>query len=137
MFEYLEIEIDERTGVNRIRLDRAERRNALSGALVAELKEALALAEADARVRVIGVGGRGPDFCAGADLAEVQASVEEGVMASLRDAEALGGDACIGLAGMRERAALVGGTVVVQSAPGEGTTVRVSVPAKGHEPDGE
>jgi len=90
VFEYLEIEIDERTGVNWIRLDRAERRNTLSGALVAELKEALALAEADARVRVIGIGGSGPDFCAGADLAEVQASVEEGVMASLREAEALG-----------------------------------------------
>ncbi len=90
MFEYLEIEIDERTGVNRIRLDRADRRNALSGALVAEMKGALALAEADARVRAIGIGGRGPDFCAGADLAEVQGSVEEGVMASLREAEALG-----------------------------------------------
>jgi len=47
------------------------------------------------------------------------------------DAEALGGDACIGLAGMRERAALVGGTVVVQTSPGKGTTVRISVPAKG------
>lgn len=90
MFEHLEVGIDERTGVNRIYLDRAERRNALSGALVAELKEALALAEADTRVRAIGIGGRGPDFCAGADLAEVQASVEEGVMASLREAEALG-----------------------------------------------
>lgn len=90
MFEYLEIGIDERTGVNRIHLDRAERRNALSGALVVELKEALALADADARVRVIGIGGRGPDFCAGADLAEVQASVEAGVMASLQEAEALG-----------------------------------------------
>ena len=90
MFDYLEIGIDERTGVNRIDLARPERRNALSGALVGELKEALALAEADARVRVIGIGGRGPDFCAGADLAEVQASVEEGVMTSLREAEGLG-----------------------------------------------
>ncbi|WP_419163904.1 enoyl-CoA hydratase/isomerase family protein [Candidatus Palauibacter sp.] len=90
MFEHLEIDIDERTGVNRIRLDRAERRNALNGALVSELKEALALAGADERVRVIAIGGRGPDFCAGADLAEVQASVEEGVLASLQEAEALG-----------------------------------------------
>ena len=90
MFEYLAIDIDERTGVNRIDLDRPRRRNALNGALVAELKEALALADADERVRVVGIGGRGPDFCAGADLAEVQASVEEGVLASLREAEALG-----------------------------------------------
>ncbi len=39
---------------------------------------------------MIAIAGEGPDFCAGADLAEVQASVEEGVMASLADAEALG-----------------------------------------------
>ena len=90
MFDYIDTDIDERTGVNRIHLDRPERRNALSGALVAELKEALALADADERVRVVGLAGRGPDFCAGADLAEVQASVEEGVLASLREAEALG-----------------------------------------------
>ncbi len=90
MFETLQIDIDEQTGVNRIQLDRAERRNALSGAMVAELKEALALAAADASVRVIAIGGEGPDFCAGADLAEVQASIEEGVMASLEDADALG-----------------------------------------------
>jgi len=90
MFEYLIVDIDETTGVNRIQLDRADRRNALCGALVSELKEALALAAADSRVRVIAIGGEGPDFCAGADLAEVAATVDEGVLASLADAESLG-----------------------------------------------
>ncbi len=90
MFENLRIEIDTGSGINRILLDRPERRNALSGELVAELKEALALAAADDRVRVVAIGGTGPDFCAGADLREVQAAVEEGVMASLADAESLG-----------------------------------------------
>lgn len=90
MFDNIQIEIDERTGVNRIRLDRPEQRNALDIALVAELKEALSLAGADERVRVIAISGNGPDFCAGADLREVQAAVEEGVMASLGDAESLG-----------------------------------------------
>ncbi len=90
MFEYLIVDIDETTGVNRIQLDRPERRNALCAALVAELKEALSLAAADPRVRVIAIGGEGPDFCAGADLAEVHATVEEGVLASLADAESLG-----------------------------------------------
>jgi len=90
MFELLEIHIDEKHGVNRIVLDRPERRNALSAALVTELKEALALAAADARVRVIALGGAGPDFCAGADLREVQAAVEDGIMASLEDADSLG-----------------------------------------------
>ncbi|MDX1579384.1 MAG: enoyl-CoA hydratase-related protein [Gemmatimonadota bacterium] len=89
-FEYLKIEIDETSGVNVVRLDRPERRNALNAALVGELKEAIALAGADDRVRVIALAGEGPDFCAGADLAEVAASVEEGPMASLADAESLG-----------------------------------------------
>jgi two-component system sensor histidine kinase NreB len=33
-----------------------------------------------------------------------------------------------GLAGMRERAALLGGTLAVRSAPGEGTTVLLDLP---------
>ena len=90
MFEELRVDIDERTGVNRLVLDRPERRNALNGAMIAELKEALSLAFADDRIRVISIAGAGSDFCAGADLREVQASVEEGVMASLADAESLG-----------------------------------------------
>ncbi len=90
VFEQLRSEIDEHAGVNRIVLDRPERRNALNGALVAELKEALALAAADDRIRVIALAGAGPDFCAGADLNEVQAAIDEGVMASLADADSLG-----------------------------------------------
>lgn len=38
------------------------------------------------------------------------------------------GDQGLGLFGMQERAALVGGTVQIKSAPGSGTTVEVSVP---------
>jgi methylglutaconyl-CoA hydratase len=63
------------TGVNRISLDRPGQRNALNAELVAELKDAL---------------GEGPDFCAGADLREVQESIEAGVLESLADAESLG-----------------------------------------------
>jgi signal transduction histidine kinase len=33
-----------------------------------------------------------------------------------------------GLLGMRERARLAGGTLVVESAPGKGTTLRLNVP---------
>jgi two-component system nitrate/nitrite sensor histidine kinase NarX len=36
-----------------------------------------------------------------------------------------------GLTGMRERAAAIGGTLEVGSARGEGTTIRLSVPARG------
>lgn len=83
-------EIDTKAGVARIFLNRPERRNALSAELVAELKESLACAEADDRIRIVAIAGNGPDFCAGADLHEVQAAVEEGVLASLLDAESLG-----------------------------------------------
>jgi PAS domain S-box-containing protein len=42
----------------------------------------------------------------------------------------------LGLAGMRERARLLGGTVVIKGAPGKGTTVTVSIPlAGGDAPD--
>ena len=35
----------------------------------------------------------------------------------------------VGLAGMRERATDLGGTLTIESAPGEGTTIALSVPA--------
>jgi signal transduction histidine kinase len=38
------------------------------------------------------------------------------------------GDQCLGLMGMKERVNLLGGSFVVESAPGEGTTIRVRIP---------
>jgi two-component system sensor histidine kinase UhpB len=46
-------------------------------------------------------------------------------------AVALAATATTGLAGMRERAALLGGQLVVESAPGKGTSVRAVFPAGG------
>ncbi len=77
-------------GVGWIRLNRPERRNALNRTLVVELGSALARAEAEERVRAVALRARGPDFCAGADLSEVNESIEAGGLAGLRDAEALG-----------------------------------------------
>lgn len=37
-------------------------------------------------------------------------------------------DKCLGLIGMRERVALLGGSAVIESIPGEGTTIRVQIP---------
>ncbi|HEX8073035.1 MAG TPA: chemotaxis protein CheB [Pyrinomonadaceae bacterium] len=51
------------------------------------------------------------------------------------DAQAPAGGRGIGLVGMRERAALVGGTVEIESAPGEGTTVFAHVPVKSAQAD--
>ncbi len=82
--------VDEAAGIARVTLDRPERRNALNRALVEELKEAIDLAESDERVRVIVIAGSGPDFCAGADLRELQQAVEAGPEVSLAEAMALG-----------------------------------------------
>jgi methylglutaconyl-CoA hydratase len=90
MGEQILTALDVSSGVLRLTLDRPDRRNALNAALVAELKERLRAAGDDERVRVIALGGAGSDFCAGADLGEVRAAIDEGVLASLSDAEALG-----------------------------------------------
>lgn len=89
-YQALLMETDRSTGVSRITLNRPERRNALNEALVAELSDALARAEDEPGVRLVALEGAGSDFCAGADLEEIQASVEAGVLASLADAASLG-----------------------------------------------
>ncbi len=38
------------------------------------------------------------------------------------------GASCVGLTGMKERAALLGGPCAVESVPGQGTTIRVTIP---------
>ncbi len=43
------------------------------------------------------------------------------------------GDKCLGLIGMRERVALLGGSVVIESVPGEGTTIRARIPLDGEQ----
>lgn len=53
---------------------------------------------------------------------------DEGCGFTLPDLETLSADSCIGLAGMRERASLVGSRLHIRTSPGNGTTVRVSVP---------
>ena len=77
-------------GISTLTLNRPEKRNALNAELVAELKQALDRAAADPRVRVVRIAGAGKDFCAGADLAEVERVAEKGYEESLRDARSLG-----------------------------------------------
>jgi len=88
--ELVRNEVDGKAGIARIILNRPERRNALNAGMVTELMDSLALADADERIRVVALSGAGPDFCAGADLEEIREAVEQGILASLVDAEALG-----------------------------------------------
>ena len=60
----------------RITLHRPEARNAVTEAMLLELGKALADAGADRDARVVVLSGDGPDFCAGADLAELEAAAD-------------------------------------------------------------
>lgn len=65
-----------RGGVLTLTLDRPEKRNALGGALIEALHQALESADLDPEVRVVVLAGAGKDFCAGADLEELLASAD-------------------------------------------------------------
>lgn len=58
----------------RLTLDSPHNRNALSSALVAQLRDGLRRAEADPAVRAVVLGHTGNTFCAGADLTEPSGS---------------------------------------------------------------
>ncbi len=61
-------------GVLHLTLNRPESRNAMSLAMVRELRAALAAAEADGATRVLVLRGAGGHFCAGADLKDMAAA---------------------------------------------------------------
>lgn len=71
-------------------LNRPDKRNAIDAALVEALLERLAAADLSARVRVIELRGAGTDFCSGADLTELLASVDQSAEANTASAERLG-----------------------------------------------
>ncbi len=77
-------------GVRWLTLNRPARRNALDDALVRALNQALRDVEADDSVRVVVLTGAGDDFCAGADLREIQQSAAASAGENLQAAEALG-----------------------------------------------
>ena len=64
------VKIEIAAGVMTVTLADVENRNALGGALVAGLREALANANADPAVRVVVLTNEGTTFCAGANLKE-------------------------------------------------------------------
>jgi methylglutaconyl-CoA hydratase len=58
-------------------LNRADKRNALSRALIDALADAVGRAKGDAQARCLILTGAGPVFCAGMDLAELAASLDQ------------------------------------------------------------
>lgn len=77
-------------GIYTITLDRPDKRNAIDGAMVDSLLERLEYAELASGVRVVAVRGAGKDFCAGADLKELLASVDRSAGENSADAMKLG-----------------------------------------------
>lgn len=66
----IETEVSDRVGY--LTLNRPERRNALSYALVSQIKQALTTWQDDPTVRVVVLRAKGPVFCAGADIEYLQ-----------------------------------------------------------------
>jgi len=72
--------------VARITLNRPDKRNALDGELVGELKAAFGASAADEACRVVLLTGAGRDFCSGADLASLEKTAQNSVLDNMADA---------------------------------------------------
>src|SRR5262249_22952372 len=71
VMSYEHLGVEPGSPVTRLVLDRPERRNALSLALMREMLDALDRVAADPAARVLVIQGNGPAFSAGHDLAEI------------------------------------------------------------------
>lgn len=77
---------DTRDGIRTLTLNRGDRFNPLSTAMIAALDAALDDAAADPAVRIVVLTGSGRAFCAGHDLTEMRAHIDHGWQRELFDA---------------------------------------------------
>jgi 2-(1,2-epoxy-1,2-dihydrophenyl)acetyl-CoA isomerase len=83
---YSSIRLEREGAVARLTLDRPEKLNALTRAMLGEIREALAAVAADATSRVLVLTGAGRGFCAGQDLRDAAALADpDAVAAAIRD----------------------------------------------------
>ncbi|MAQ83416.1 MAG: enoyl-CoA hydratase [Maritimibacter sp.] len=75
MMETIRVDIDGR-GIATLTLARAEKHNAMSGQMIAELTEAAGVLGADPGVRAVILAAEGPTFCAGGDLGWMRAQAD-------------------------------------------------------------
>jgi methylglutaconyl-CoA hydratase len=85
--ERLQVEFD--GPVARVWMNRPDARNAFDGLMTTELRKTLFDLRTVDAVRVIVIGGRGPAFCAGADLQWMKATVAFSREENLSEAQAL------------------------------------------------
>ncbi len=88
MPETIRIETDPR-GVATLRLARAEKHNALSSEMIAEVTEAAGTLGGDPRVRVVVLAADGRSFCAGGDLGWMKAQMAADAATRGREARKL------------------------------------------------
>lgn len=69
MGEHIKYDVDDRVAI--VTIDRPERRNAMSYAVLGDFHEALARAAADDDARAVVIYGAGGAFCAGTDLSDL------------------------------------------------------------------
>jgi methylglutaconyl-CoA hydratase len=86
MPEYKEIIYEVNSGAAWITLNRPDKRNALNDQLIDDLKKAIAEAEVDSKVHAVILRGAGKDFCAGADLSQLQKIAEASILDNLDNA---------------------------------------------------
>ncbi|MFN0107437.1 MAG: enoyl-CoA hydratase/isomerase family protein [Blastocatellia bacterium] len=86
MAEFTEIIFELSSGAATITLNRPDKRNALNDQLIADLRQAMAEADADDQVRVIVLRGAGKDFCAGADLSQLEKSAQASIIENIEGA---------------------------------------------------
>ena len=83
------LEVDYDGPVARVWMNRPELRNAFDGLMISELRRVLFDLRSVDAVRVVVLGGRGPSFCAGADLQWMKAMAAFSRDENLREAQAL------------------------------------------------
>jgi methylglutaconyl-CoA hydratase len=83
---YRKVLYEVREGVARITLNRPDKRNALDGEVVGELKAAFTASASDDACRVVLLTGAGADFCSGADLANLEKTAQNSVLENIADA---------------------------------------------------
>lgn len=75
--------------VARITLNRPQRHNAMTPALIDELRRTFLQLGSDDNVRVIVLSGNGKSFCAGADLGSMRAAADFSIEENVRDGQAI------------------------------------------------
>lgn len=87
MSDYSQILFSVAGPIATITLNRPEKRNALNATLIHELKACFTMVGDDESIRVVVLRGAGTDFCAGADLEQLEKVSKASVLENRADAE--------------------------------------------------